>query len=213
MQWPDNVQDARRVQERLRQKQRILPLTKQPELIAGVDAAFSDDYAIAAVCLYTFPGMEYIRSAHAIAKITFPYIPGLLSFREGPAMIKAIDNLDIKPDIILVDGQGTAHPEGMGIASHIGILLNMTSIGCAKSRLIGEYRIPGSTKGSYTYLRYRGKTAGAALRTRENVKPVFVSPGHMIDLKGAINIVLKCTAMYRIPEPQRCADRLSKKLK
>ncbi len=143
------------------------------------------------------------------SRISLAFYP----YREGPAVIKAISKLNIKPDLVLFDGQGIAHPEGLGIASHIGVLLNTPAVGCAKSRLVGDYIEPGIIKGQYSHLKYRGKTVGAVLRTRNNVRPVFVSPGHMIDQKGAIDIVLKCTGNYRIPEPLRHADRLSKKLR
>lgn len=211
MRWPENIKEAKEIQHGLKQKVKIMPLVKNPGLIAGVDAAFSKNNVIAVVCLYTYPELIHVNDAYAVSRITFPYIPGFLSFREGHAIIKAINNLKIKPDIVLFDGQGIAHPEGTGIASHIGVLLNMPAIGCAKSRLVGDYRKPGITKGKHSHLKYQNKIIGAVLRTKDNVKPVFVSPGHLIDLKGSIDIVLKCTGDYRLPEPLRRADLLSKK--
>ncbi len=140
-------------------------------------------------------------------------MPGFLSFREGPAIIVTIQKLKTKPDLILFDGQGIAHPKGIGIASHIGVMLNIPTIGCAKSKLVGKFEKPDKDKGSRTYLYYKGERVGAVLRTRKNVKPVFVSPGHMIDIKSAIEIVMNCATEYRIPEPLRRADQLSKRLK
>jgi deoxyribonuclease V len=213
MRWPKNIEEAREIQHKLKEKIKIIPLKKTPRLIAGVDAAFLKDRIIGAACIYEYPGMKFVEYTYAITRILFPYIPGFLSFREGPAIIKAIKGLKIKPDIILFDGQGIAHPEGTGIATHIGVLLNTPSIGCAKSRLIGDYSEPALTKGSYTFLRHKGRTIGAVLRTRDNVSPVYVSPGHLINLKETIDIVLNCTTNFRIPEPLRHADHLSKKLK
>ncbi len=213
MKWPGNLREAREIQQKLKQKVKISPLAKKTEVIAGVDAAFSENNVIAVVCLYTYPLLIHIADAYATTKIPFPYIPGFLSFREGPAVIKALNKLRIRPDTVLFDGQGIAHPAGIGIATHIGALLNIPAIGCAKSRLVGNYRGPGMRKGQYSNLIYQKKIIGAVLRTRDNVKPVFVSPGHLIDLKAAIDIVIKCTGKYRIPEPLRRADNLSKKLK
>jgi deoxyribonuclease V len=213
MKWPKNIKEAGKIQHTLKQKVKLSQLIKKPEFITGVDAAFSGDKVIGAACLYKYPELTHIEDAYAVTKVLFPYIPGFLSFREGASIIKAVNKLKIKPDVVLFDGQGIAHPKGVGIATHIGVLLDIPSIGCAKSRLVGNYTEPGTLKGQYAYLKYHGRIVGAVLRTRDNVKPVFVSPGHMIDLKGAIDIVLRCTGKYRIPEPLRFADQLSKKLK
>jgi deoxyribonuclease V len=213
MKWPKNIKEAKKIQHTLKQKVKITQLKKKPQLIAGVDAGFSGDKVIGTACLYKYPELTHLEDNFATAKVSFPYIPGFLSFREGPVIIKAISNLKIKPDLVLFDGQGIAHPKGVGIATHIGVFLNIPAIGCAKSRLIGNYKEPGIIKGQYSYLKYHGRIVGAVLRTRDNVKPVFVSPGHLIDLKRAIEIVFKCTGNFRIPEPLRQADHFSKKLK
>jgi deoxyribonuclease V len=213
MELPGDIKEAKEIQSRLRQKIKIIPLKKKPRFIAGVDAAFSEKNVIAAACLYKYPELLPVENAHAVTDIAFPYIPGFLSFREGPAVIKAISKFKKKPDLILFDGQGIAHTAGIGIASHIGVLLNMPAVGCAKSRLVGDYTEPGRAKGEYSRLRYHDKMVGAVLRTRDNVKPLFISPGHLIDISGSVDIVLKCTGRYRIPEPLRQADILSKKLK
>jgi deoxyribonuclease V len=211
--WPKNISEAKTLQEDLKNKVNIIPLKKPPEIIAGIDAAFLDDKVVSVACLYTYPGIKPVEDAYAVTEVTFPYIPGFLSFREGPAIIEVLYKLRIKPHIILFDGQGIAHPKRMGIASHIGVILNIPTIGCAKSRLVGEYKEPGTNKGKMSFLRYQGKIVGTVLRTKNKVRPVFVSPGHSIDLKSSIEIVLNCVSEYRIPEPLRKADSLSKKIK
>ena len=211
--WPENTNDARAVQVALKDKVKTIPLRKKPELIAGVDAAFSEDKVIGVICLYTYPELTLIEEAFAVKKISFPYIPGFLSFREGPAIVEALNGLELKPDVILFDGQGIAHPKGLGLASHIGVLLDVPTIGCAKSRLVGEYKEPGLKKGAWSPLKYHGKVVGSVLRTKDHVRPVFVSPGHRIDLRSSLEIVLGCTRKFRIPEPLRMADFVSKELK
>jgi len=213
MRWPKDIKGARMIQEILRRKVRITSLKKSPEYIAGVDAAFLHDRVIGIACLFKYPDIISIEEANAMTKNLLPYVPGFLSFREGPAIIKALNKLKIKPDVILFDGQGVAHPRGLGIASHIGVLLDIPTIGCAKSRLIGEYKEPRLNKGEWSYLRHNRKNIGAVLRTKDNVNPLFISPGNKIDLKNSIKIVLACTLRYRIPEPLRRADFISKKIK
>jgi len=195
------------VQEALRHEVITAPLDMRPRTVAGVDASFSGKRVIAAACLFTWPEMELAETSHAVMPLTFPYVPGYLSFREGPAVIRAIESLGTKPDIIIFDGHGTAHPAGVGIACHIGVILDIPSVGCAKSRLIGTYSEPGERKGSWSYLMHRGSAPGAVVRTRQGVKPVFVSPGHRIDLHDSIMMVLSCTGRFRLPEPLRCADQ------
>jgi deoxyribonuclease V len=213
MKWAKDIKEARVIQEILKQKVRLTSLKMCPEYIAGVDAAFLADKVIGVICLYTYPDLILMEEATAVTEILFPYIPGFLSFREGPAIIMAIKSLKQKPDIILFDGQGIAHPRGLGIASHIGVLLDIPTVGCAKSRLIGEYREPGHKKGHWSFLSYNRKIVGVVLRTKDNVRPLFVSPGNRIDLKGSVEIALGCIRKYRIPEPLRRADFVSKKLK
>jgi len=211
--WPRHISEAKAVQENLKDRVKITPLRRSPTVIAGVDAAFLNNKAIGVACLYTYPEITPVEDAYTIAEVTFPYIPGFLSFREGPAIIEALNRLKIKPHVILFDGQGIAHPKRMGIASHIGVILDIPTIGCAKSRLVGEYKDPGARKGKMSSLKYQGKVVGAVLRTKDEVRPVFVSPGHRIDLKASVEIVLNCVSRYRIPEPLRRADFLSKKIK
>jgi deoxyribonuclease V len=209
--WPRSLSEARKVQDRLRKKVRIEKLKKEPEFVAGVDAAFSGQKILAVASLFKFPELVPLEDAFAEAEDSFPYVPGILSFREGLPIIQAVRRLKTMPDVILFDGQGIAHPKGMGIASHLGVLLNIPSIGCAKSRLIGEYKEPGAGKGCWSPLIHKGKIIGAVLRTRDRIKPLFISPGHRIDLEDSLGIVFSSTRRFRIPEPLRRAHALSKK--
>jgi len=210
--WPNNFEEARRIQESLAARIELVPFKAKLKLIAGVDAAFSETRVSAAACLFSYPDLELVEETIAAAEIRFPYVPGFLSFREGPAFIKAVRRLKTKPDLILVDGQGIAHPRGIGIASHLGVLLDMPTIGCAKSRLIGEFPEPGPKKGNWSPLLHQGQIIGAVLRTRTGIRPLFISPGHKINLENSIEIALACARHYRIPEPLRRADFLSKKI-
>jgi deoxyribonuclease V len=210
MRWPGSMQKARKIQGRLRLKIRIVPYRRTPLLIAGVDAAFTEDRVTGAACLYSFPDLACVERTTDIEELRFPYVPGYLAFREGPAVVAALRKLSRTPDIILVDGQGIAHPRGFGIACHIGVLLDIPTIGCAKTRLVGNYREPGVRKGSRSDLTYAGAVVGAVLRSRHGVRPLFISPGHRIDVEGAVSLVLSCVGKYRIPEPLRCADAASR---
>jgi deoxyribonuclease V len=215
MMWPKTIslKEARGQQELLRKKVLLSPLEHDPRFVAGVDAAFSDDHVFAAACLYRFPELTPLERRTAVRKLLFPYLPGFLAFREGPAIIAALKTLQHKPDLILVDGQGISHPRRIGIASYVGVLLNIPTIGCAKSRLVGESEEPGNKKGNWSPLFLEGETIGAVVRTRDNVRPLFISPGHKIDVKSAVRLALSCLGNYRIPEPIRCADMLSKIVK
>jgi deoxyribonuclease V len=211
--WPKTIFEAKAVQSTLKNKVRIIPLRKKPRYLASVDAAFTGDRVIGAACLYRYPEIMLVDETYAELSNLFPYVPGFLSFREGSVIIKSIGKLPIKPDLILFDGQGIAHPLGLGLASHMGVVLNIPAIGCAKSRLVGEYKEPKMEKGSWSPLLYNGNVVGAVLRTKDSVRPLFISPGHRIDLQTSIEIVLKCITKYRIPEPLRRADFLSKRIK
>ncbi len=178
--------------------------------VAGIDTSYRSNTACAAVVVLSLKHLELIEYTTAILPVEFPYIPGLLSFREGPAIIKALQNLKTRPDILLFDGQGIAHQRRFGIASHIGLLLDCPAIGCAKTKLVGQYEEPDSRRGNFTYLRLADKTIGAVVRTRTGVKPVFVSTGHRVNLRQSIKLVLDCHTGFRLPEPIRQADRLSR---
>jgi deoxyribonuclease V len=170
---------------------------------------------IAAVVVLTIGDFELLETKSAIRKVGFPYIPGLLSFREGPVCISAVKKLITRPDVFVVDGQGVAHPRRLGLASHLGLFFDRPTIGCAKSRLTGSYREPGSKKGTYTLLKDEKKSEiiGGVVRTRTDVKPVFVSVGHKCSLEDAIKITLNCTSKYRLPEPTRQAHQMVSRLK
>ncbi len=213
MKWPKNIAEARGIQELHRNRIRTVPLDKDPVYVAGVDAAFSEDLVFAAACLYRCPELTLVEQSSSMLKATFPYVPGYLLFREGPAIIAAINKLSRSPDVILVDGHGIAHPRGIGSASHLGILLDIPTIGCAKTKLVGTGETPEVHKGRWAPLQYKGNVVGAVLRTKRNVRPLFISPGHDINLGDAIRVTMACIGRYRIPEPLRCADMLSKRIK
>ena len=177
--------------------------------VAGIDVGLKAGVARAAVVVMGLPELEILEQARAERPVTFPYVPGLLSFREAPAILDALANLECVPDVLIFDGQGYAHPRRMGIATHVGILLDHPTIGCAKSRLCGTHDAPGLDRGSYTWLRDGEEIIGAVVRTRTRVKPVFVSGGHRVGLRTAIDVVLRCGAGYRLPEPTRWAHRLA----
>ncbi len=208
--WDLSYKEAIETQRRLASLVRFIRMKKGPMIIAGLDCAFSRDgrRIIAVVVVLKLRDFTVIETATAIRKVTFPYIPGLLSFREAPACIDAIEKLKAKPDVFIVDGQGIAHPRRFGIASHIGVLLDSSTVGCAKSRLTGDFEEPGRQKGKYNPLTDGGEVIGAVVRTRTDVKPVFVSVGHKCTLKDAIRVVLECTNKYRLPEPSRLAHQL-----
>ena len=211
--FAQNVTHAKKIQNNLKQLVRIIPLRGNVTTVAGVDAAFTGDKVIAAACLFSYPELILSEETFSLMKTPFPYIPGFLSFREGPAVVRALKKLQKKPDVVLFDGQGIAHPHGFGIASHIGVILGLPTIGCAKSKLIGEYDEPEISRRSWNPLWSRNKTIGSVVRTRDNVKPVFVSPGHMIDLQTSREIVLRTAHRFRLPEPIRHADLMCRKIK
>lgn len=201
--WKVSIGQARLIQNQLKKYLVLDKAFKRIEKVAAVDVSFIGNRAVGAAAVFSFPDLKIIEKKIVFSRPTFPYVPGFLSFREGPIMLKALLRLKTEPDVILFDGQGIAHPREMGEATHLGILLDKPSIGCAKSRLVGEYKDPGRRKGSFSKICFEGKTVGAAVRTREGVKPNFVSPGHRIDLKSAVKIVLACTTKFRIPDPLR----------
>jgi deoxyribonuclease V len=179
--------------------------------VAGVDVGFEDNGATtrAAVAVLAFPSLQLETSVIARKPTCFPYVPGLLSFREVPAVLAAMEQLDVLPDLLLCDGQGIAHPRRLGIASHLGLLLDVPSIGVAKTRLVGKHDEVPDNRGAWVPLRDGNETIGAVLRTRQGVKPLYVSPGHRIGLESAIAWVMACLTRYRLPETTRWAHRLA----
>lgn len=206
--WRLSYAGAVNVQERLRTMVALRPLSlRRIHAVAGSDLAIDKrrKRVVAAVVVMSFPGLEVTETRTVTSPLDFPYIPGLLSFREIPALIKCLRRVRTGFDVMLCDGQGIAHPRGVGIASHLGILIDTPTVGCAKSRLVGEHDPPGRRKGDYTRLIYEGKQIGSVLRTRDDVKPLFISPGHRVDHASARRITLACTTRYRLPEPTRLA--------
>ena len=184
-------------------------------LVAGADVSFDrgEDRMFSAVVVYDLGKREIVETKTASRIVAFPYVPGYLSFREGFPLVAAFGKLKRTPDAAVFDGQGIAHPRGFGLAAHIGVALDIPTVGCAKSVLVGAHTEPPDKKGAYSPLVYDGKTVGAALRTRENVKCVFVSPGHRMDLDSAVAIVLAATGRYRLPEPIRAAHKACNELR
>jgi len=179
------------------------------ELVAGVDVSVKNNISRAAIVVLTFPDLELVEAVTERIPTPFPYISGLLSFREGAVILAAHDKLKHRPDAYIFDGQGIAHPRGIGIASHIGLWWDAPTVGCAKTRLVGQYEEPGPEKGAYTPLIDHGRPIGVVLRTRANVKPVFVSPGHRATIDSARELVLRCTTRYRLPAPIRAAHQVA----
>ncbi|MBZ0299910.1 MAG: deoxyribonuclease V [Anaerolineae bacterium] len=180
-------------------------------LVAGVDVSVKDQVSQAAVVVLTYPELEVVETVRADAPTPFPYIPGLLSFREGPVLEEAFRKLQHEPDVFIFDGMGIMHPRRLGIASHMGLWLDHPTIGCGKTKLIGRYEEPGEHKGDRSPLTYYGSQLGVVLRTRDRVKPVYISVGHRADLNTAVELILACTPRYRLPEPIRQAHNAAGK--
>jgi deoxyribonuclease V len=207
--WDLSPQEARLLQKKLAsyvvRENRLGPVT----MVAGVDVGLRDDAAQAAVVILNFPDLDIVEKAMATRKVDFSYISGLLGFREGPVILEALEKLATKPDLIIFDGHGVAHPRRLGIASHIGLLVDLPAIGCAKSRLCGHHEEPDFEMGNHVPLVDQGETIGAVVRTRSRTKPMYVSVGHRVDLKTSIKYVLACCRGYRLPETTRQAHRLA----
>ncbi|ASC70994.1 Endonuclease V [Halomicronema hongdechloris C2206] len=210
--WPTTAAAAIALQQQLRSQ--VITTDRLPDPIrhvAGVDAGFEQNGSItrAAVVVLSFPDLQPLDQALARRPTSFPYIPGLLSFREVPTVLEALAQLTITPDLLLCDGQGTAHPRRLGIACHLGLLVDAATIGVAKSRLVGHHRQVPPEKGAWVPLLDGDDTIGAVLRSRPGTKPLYISPGHRISLETALHYVLQCTPKYRLPETTRRADRLA----
>jgi len=205
--WQVSVAQAREIQLSLAKRVSTENGVVDPRLIAGIDISAPDAQGVArgAVVVLRYPELEIVEVKEAHSKIRFPYVPGLLSFRESPLILAACERLCNVPHLVLVDGQGIAHPRRFGLASHVGLLLALPTIGCAKSILCGEHGSVGEDAGSRAELLDKGELIGAALRTKSGVKPIYVSVGHKIDLASALEWVMKCCRGYRLPEPTRLA--------
>lgn len=208
--WDVAPKEAIAIQRELSMRVRLAPLSKEVRTIGGADVSmnrFAKD-GFAGFVTLSYPNCEIVDHAVAAGPIPFPYIPGLLSFREIPLLMSAWEMLEMKPDVLVVDGTGIAHPRRIGIATHLGLLLGVPTIGCAKSVLTGTYEEPSNEPGASSYLfdRYnKEEVIGAALRTKRNVKPVFISPGHLITLEESLSLIQKCVRKHRLPEPTRHA--------
>ena len=205
--WDVTPEEARGIQNKLRELVIRTDEFGDVRTVAGVDLGFKKNLARAAVVVLSFPTLELIDGVSVESTIKFPYIPGLLSFRETPPLLKAFDRLKTEPDLIIADGQGLAHPRRLGIACHLGLILSKPTIGCAKSRLWGKHKEPNREKGSYEYLCDKGEIIGAAVRTRRDTSIVYVSLGHRISLNSAIRLTLRCCKTFRLPETTRYAHR------
>lgn len=213
--WNLDYASARRLQTELAGQVRKTPFVGPMNTVAGIDCAFSRDKKriAAVVVVLRLPDFKLTERTDCVQPVTFPYIPGLLSFREAPACLAAVEKLKTAPDVFLIDGQGLAHPRRLGIASHLGLFLNRPTIGCAKSRLIGDYDEPPAARGSSSPLKDGDETIAAVLRTKTAVKPLFVSVGHLCTLDDALRITLACCTRYRLPEPSRLAHQLVSRLR
>ncbi len=210
--WPTDPREARALQEALRGRVIREDRSGEPRQVAGIDLAYTRhrDLTWAAVARLSLPGLELEESVLAARPTRFPYVPGLLSFRETPAVLEALPLLACAPDLLMVDGHGYAHPRRFGIACHIGVLTGLPTVGVAKSRLVGRHGEPGPERGDRVPLLDGGEVIGMVLRTRRGVKPVYVSVGHRVSLERAVDLVLACGRGFRLPEPIRIADRLSR---
>ena len=205
--WNVTPEEARGIQNSLRELVIRTDEFGAIRTVAGMDLGFAKNLARASVVVLSFPELELIDGVTVESAVQFPYIPGLLSFRETPPLLKAFDRLKTEPDLIIADGQGLAHPRRLGIACHLGLILDKPAIGCAKSRLAGKHDEPDREKGSYTYVRDKGEIIGAAVRTRRDTSVVYVSIGHRICLESAIRLTLRCCKKYRLPETTRFAHK------
>jgi deoxyribonuclease V len=203
--WDVTPAEARQIQTELAPRIIRTGAPENVRLVAGIDVALPPGETRAAVVVDSYPDLKIVDEAIASRPITFPYVPGLLSFREAPAIIAACEKIRLEPDLVIVDGHGFSHPRRIGIASHIGLILDLPTIGCAKSLLVGKHGPLGPNPGDWTIVEDRGEVIGAAVRTRVGVKPVYVSIGNRISLEAAIWWVLACSRGHRLPEPQRQA--------
>lgn len=210
--WDVAPKEAAAIQRALAAEVREEPLPRPIETIAGIDVSIRGDLAQAAIVVLRFPELDVVDRAVWRAEVPFPYIPGLLSFREMPVILPALERLSVRPDVLMTDSQGLAHPRRFGLACHLGVMLDRPTLGVAKTLFVGTYDEPAPEKGSRSALvdKKRGDVIGTVLRTRTNVKPVYVSIGHRITLKDAVELALACSPRFKIPEPTRQAHLLSR---
>ena len=205
--WTITINEAKKLQSDLAQKIKICHLPLKITRVAGFDVSYlkEENVLIAGMVIIDYPSLSLYDSFVITDQINFPYIPGYLSFREAPVLLKLIEKYQQLADVFIFDGHGIAHPRGFGIASHLGVLINKPSIGCAKKKLVGDYQLPDPKKGAREDLIYKDNIIGQVLRTKDNIKPVFVSIGHRAILDEATEFILSCADKYRLPEPTRLA--------
>jgi deoxyribonuclease V len=201
------IVEATHIQENLRQQLSLVPLQKRIKTIAGADISLSlySETVYAGIVIMSYPEMRVIAYSLVKGNTTFPYVPGYLAFREIPSILEAFEQMPVKPDVIMFDGNGILHKRRMGIASHFGVLTDTVTMGCAKKKLAGNYTDPGETKGQYAIVTDQGDTIGFALRSKDRVKPVFISPGNHMSLQDSLDIARSCIGKHRLPEPTRKA--------
>jgi deoxyribonuclease V len=202
-------------QQELRKQIQIKPLNKEIKIIAGSDISFNkyEETVYAGIVLFNYPDLKIIGTTTAISRTSFPYISGLLAFREVPALLDAWDKLDIKPDVLVLDGQGVAHERRLGIATHFGLVTGATTIGSAKSRLAGKYEKPNNEVFAQSPMYDKGEMIGVALRSKKNCNPIYISPGNNISIEQSVEVIKNCIRGYRIPEPTRQAHMLVNKIR
>ncbi len=208
--WDLAPREAVELQKTLRAQVRLQTPPRRLRTVAGADISFNkfEETIYAGIVVLRLPGLEVVEQVGVVTSTKFPYVPGLLSFREAPAVLEAWGKLQTEPDAVMFDGQGIAHPRRMGIAAHVGLWLDRPTLGCAKSLLCGHYEEPAPERGSRSPLTDRGEIIGAALRTKDRTQPIFVSAGHCMDLETAVDVTLRCDGGYRQPEPTRRAHLL-----
>lgn len=213
--WPKNPNDAVKIQLQLKSRVTLLSQCENPEIITAVDTAYNEkaNRLYAAAVTLKYPEMENVERAVAEMEAEFPYIPALLAFREGPVILKALCRLNIRPDVIIYPGHGIAHPRSFGMACHLGLLTDIPSIGCAKKRLVGDFRPPSAEKGSCSSLFVSNVEVGFVYRTKSAVKPMYITPGYKCSIRNAIDVVVGCLTQYRMPEPLRLAHLFANKYK
>lgn len=213
--WDLLPAEAIALQRELAGRVRIQPLPDHFEVLGAADIGYvkSTNQLAAVMLTFRWPSLELLEKSHVASRVQFPYVPGLLSFREVPPLLEAHSRLERSPDVLLCDGQGIAHPRRFGLASHLGLCLGIPTVGCAKKRLCGEHEPVEFRRGGYTPLRHRDETVGYVYRSRDGVKPIYISPGHLADLESSRELMEHCLGRYRIPEPLRQAHQLATKLR
>jgi deoxyribonuclease V len=210
--WTLNPLEAMQVQSSLRTRLALHWDERPIHTVGGVDVSLGEEVAHCAIVVLRYPELTPVTSATADAPLVFPYVPGLLAFREGPAVLAAWQRLSVEPDLVMFDGQGLAHPRGVGIACQMGLWLERPTIGVAKSRLYGQHEPPGLNRGDWAALHVPGhpeRVIGVALRSKPKTNPLYVSPGHLMDVEHALSFVMACCTTYRLPEPTRWAHKVA----